>query len=73
MPRITGADAVRAFERAGFLHHRTTGSHKILKREDGLRLSIPVHAGRIIGVGLLKSLLNDAEMSVEDLAVNQGG
>jgi predicted RNA binding protein YcfA (HicA-like mRNA interferase family) len=67
VPRISGADAVRAFEKAGFYHDRTTGSHHILKK-DGHRylLSIPVHKGKTVGVGLLKSQIDAAGLSVED-------
>jgi predicted RNA binding protein YcfA (HicA-like mRNA interferase family) len=66
VPRISGAEAVRAFERAGFRHVRTTGSHYILKK-DGHRytLSIPIHKGKTVGVGLLRSQIDAAGLTVE--------
>ena len=54
MPRITGEQAVKAFTRVGFHGDRINGSHHILKRdEDSVRLTIPVHKGKILGIGLL--------------------
>lgn len=65
IPSITGAEAVRAFCRAGFEIARIKGSHHILKKEDcPNRLSIPVHSGKTIGKGLLKSQIENAEMTV---------
>lgn len=70
-PRITGAQAVAAFQKAGFQVIRITGSHHILKR-DGCphRLSIPVHAGKTLGTGLLKSQIKLAGLSVEEFFDN---
>ncbi|MBI1903336.1 MAG: type II toxin-antitoxin system HicA family toxin [Planctomycetes bacterium] len=66
IPRITGRDAVRAFERAGFTVARISGSHHILKKEGcPNRLSIPVHAGETVGTGLLKSQIEAAGLTIE--------
>ena len=67
VPRISGGEAVRAFERAGFVVDRISGSHHILKEEGHVsRLSVPVHAGRTLGVGLLSSLINAAGLTVDE-------
>jgi len=66
LPRITGGEAVRAFKRAGFEEDRTNGSHTILKKTGHLyHLSIPVHAGKTIGKGLLKAQIEAAGLTVE--------
>ena len=66
IPRITGEQAVRAFERAGFSVVRVSGRHHIMKKPGHPnRLSIPVHAGKIIGKGLLRSQISAAGMTVE--------
>ena len=67
VPRISGEDAVRAFEQVGFVHTRTRGAHHILKK-DGHEylLSIPVHRGKTIGLGLLKSQIDAAGLTVKD-------
>ncbi len=67
LPRITGAVAKRAFEKAGFAMVRMKGSHAILKKAGHpLVLSIPLHAGKTMGAGLLKSQIDAAGMTVEE-------
>jgi predicted RNA binding protein YcfA (HicA-like mRNA interferase family) len=44
LPAISGADAIREFEKAGFRVVRIKGSHHILKKPGFRgRLTIPVH------------------------------
>jgi len=67
IPRIIGEEAVRAFRKAGFTLDRIKGSHHILRRERWpFRLSIPVHGGKTLGVGLLKSQIEAAGLTVEE-------
>jgi predicted RNA binding protein YcfA (HicA-like mRNA interferase family) len=66
VPRIAGDKAVGAFCKAGYQVDRQKGSHCILKHPDKtIRLSILVHAGRILGRGLLRRLIKDADLTVE--------
>ena len=66
-PRITAREAVRAFEQAGFLEERMTGSHSILKKAGyAYRLSIPIHKGKTLGVGLLKSQVEAAGLTMDE-------
>jgi len=46
---------------------RQKGSHVRMKHEDDRVVTIPVHAGKDIGKGLLLKILRDAELSKEDL------
>ncbi len=57
---------MRTFEKAGFRHERTSGSHYVLKK-DGCRylLSIPMHKGKTVGIGLLKSQIEAAGLTVD--------
>ncbi len=65
VPPISGKDAIAAFEKAGFVLARVRGSHHILKHPDNPnRLSIPVHAGKTVGKGLLKSQIENAGLTV---------
>jgi len=58
---------VRAFGKAGFYLDRITGSHHILKKDGHRhRLSIPVHKGKTVGVGLLKSQMDAAGLTVDE-------
>ncbi len=67
LPRLKGKELVRALERAGFQMDRTRGSHVFLKHPDGRATAVPVHSGETIGPGLLRSILRDVDLSIEQL------
>lgn len=67
LPRLKGKELVRVLERAGFRIIRIKGSHTFLRHEDGRASVVPVHSGETIGPGLLRAILRDVEMSVDDL------
>jgi predicted RNA binding protein YcfA (HicA-like mRNA interferase family) len=65
LPVVSGARAVRAFERAGWLQDRQRGSHVILiKAGHPASLSVPQH--RELAPGTLRVLLRAAGMTVAD-------
>lgn len=66
LPRLRGREVIAALQRAGFSVLRVKGSHHFLQHPDGRRTVVPVHSGETIGPGLLKKILNDAEMTVEE-------
>lgn len=66
LPRLRGREVIAALRRAGFEVLRVRGSHHFLQHPDGRRTVVPVHGGEIIGPGLMKKILNDAEMEVEE-------
>lgn len=68
LPRMKGRDVVRALQKAGFLIARTRGSHVFLKHADGRATVVPVHAGEIIGSGLMASILRDVDLNAEQFA-----
>ena len=59
LPALTGAQVIRALERAGFVVLRTRGSHNFLRHLDGRTTVVPVHAGETIGPGLVNKILHD--------------
>jgi predicted RNA binding protein YcfA (HicA-like mRNA interferase family) len=67
LPRVKGREILRALEKAGFAVDRTRGSHVFLKHSDGRATTVPVHSGETLGPGLLRAILRDVEMSVDDL------
>jgi predicted RNA binding protein YcfA (HicA-like mRNA interferase family) len=67
LPRLKGKELIRILERAGFQVARTKGSHTFLKHADGRATVVPIHSGETIGPGLLRAILRDVEMSVDDL------
>jgi len=68
LPRLKGKEIIRALERAGFIADRTRGSHVFMKHVDGRATAVPVHSGETIGPGLLRAILRDVDLSVDDLA-----
>jgi predicted RNA binding protein YcfA (HicA-like mRNA interferase family) len=64
---VTGAELVKALQAAGFDLTSTRGSHHRLKHPDGRATTVPVHAGRDVPKGTLRSVLRDVGLSAEDL------
>ena len=67
-PRITGTDLITAPGKAGFRVLRVKGSHHFLRHEDGRSTVVPVHAGEILGPGLLHKILRDCQMTGDQLS-----
>ena len=61
----SGAEAVKKFKRTGWTVDRQAGSHVMLVKLDyPYTLSVPQH--KELGIGLLKSLIRQASLSVEE-------
>ena len=67
-PRLTGAELIAALAKAGFGVLRVKGSHHFLRHQDGRTTVVPVHAGEIVGPGLLHKILRDCHMTAEQLS-----
>lgn len=67
LPRLTASDVIGAIEKAGFLFARQTGSHKIYKNDVNSRVTVPFHSGRILHPKVLRNIMKDAELTIEDL------
>jgi predicted RNA binding protein YcfA (HicA-like mRNA interferase family) len=64
LPVVSGRQARRAFEKAGWTFNRQRGSHMILVKPGvAINLSIPDH--RELDRGLLRGLIRDAGLTVE--------
>jgi len=64
-PHISGPEAVKAFERAGWEVSRQRGSHVVLSKPGSIfTLSIPLHPA--LGPGLLRDQLRKAGLTVEE-------
>ena len=46
---------------------RIHGSHHVLKHSDGRQTVVPVHAGELIGPGLLRKILHQTGIEPEEL------
>ena len=64
LPVISGRQARRAFENAGWVFNRQRGSHMVLvKTGTAFNLTIPDH--RELDRGLLRGLIRDTGLTVE--------
>ncbi|RZN35114.1 MAG: addiction module toxin, HicA family [Methanophagales archaeon ANME-1-THS] len=67
LPAISGEKAVNCFEKPGYVIVRQKGSHIRMKHKSDKSkkpLTIPKH--KVLGKGLLRKMLRDAEISVEE-------
>jgi predicted RNA binding protein YcfA (HicA-like mRNA interferase family) len=66
LPRISAAEVVRVLEKAGFFLARQSGSHRIFKNAKGRRVTVPYHSGKELHPKILKSILRDADLTVNE-------
>ncbi len=67
MPRIpvlSGRDVIKALSKIGYSFDHQTGSHVILINEQNKRITVPMHDE--IGKGLLKAILKQANISMDE-------
>ncbi len=67
LPRVSGADAIRALERLGFAQVRQRGSHVVLKRAGPERTTgcvVPLHPE--LATGTLRGILKQAGVGPEE-------
>lgn len=72
LPRLTAKEIIRILEQEGFALARSSGSHHIYKNAAGTRVTVAVHAGKILAPKVLKSILRDMELSAEELKQKLG-
>jgi predicted RNA binding protein YcfA (HicA-like mRNA interferase family) len=63
---IGGEKLIKILNKKGFEIKRQKGSHVQLEDDFGRRVTVPIHPGREIGRGLLRKILRDAEISVDE-------
>jgi len=66
LPRVTAAGAAKTLERVGSRLARQSGSHRVYRNEAGLRVTLPYHGNRILLPKILKSILQDAKLTMEE-------
>jgi len=67
LPRLTAKQIISILEKRGFKLVRQSGSHKIFRNSEGKRTTIPFHDSKILHPKILKSILNDAGIEIEEL------
>jgi predicted RNA binding protein YcfA (HicA-like mRNA interferase family) len=64
LPRLNSRELIRALERLGFVQVRQRGSHLVLQRGPA---TCVVPQGRDLRLGTLAGVLDQAEVSVDEL------
>jgi predicted RNA binding protein YcfA (HicA-like mRNA interferase family) len=67
VPSLSGSAVVAALKKHGFGLDRVRGSHHVMRHADGRGTTVPVHPGRDVAKGTLRSILSDVGMTPEQL------
>ena len=55
LPRVTANEMIKIVEKLGFRFSRQSGSHKLYKNDDGIRVNIAYHSGKILHPKIVKT------------------
>jgi predicted RNA binding protein YcfA (HicA-like mRNA interferase family) len=67
LPSLTARKVVHALKRVGFVEDRQRGSHLILVHPGTrARTVVPIHRGRTIKEPLLRAILRDARLTIDE-------
>ncbi len=66
LPRVTPNEMIKIVEKLGFHLSRQSGSHKIYKNNEGKRITIAYHSGKILHPKMVKGILSDIGLSVDE-------
>jgi predicted RNA binding protein YcfA (HicA-like mRNA interferase family) len=67
IPTLTSRELISILKKRGFVLDRQSGSHAVFIHPDGRRTTVPIHGKRDLGKGLLRQIMRDVDLSVEDL------
>jgi predicted RNA binding protein YcfA (HicA-like mRNA interferase family) len=67
IPIISGNQATKCFEKIGYQAVRQRGSHiRMRHKSDSSKKPLTIPRHRTLGKGLMRKLLRDAELSIEE-------
>lgn len=66
LPPISGSALIKKLRQFGFEVIRQRGSHVIMKNMQGIITIIPNHKGKDIDQGLIRKILKQAQISLDD-------
>jgi predicted RNA binding protein YcfA (HicA-like mRNA interferase family) len=67
LPTLSGAQVVKALERAGFAQARTRGSHVVMRNSDtGRGATVPLH--KVVKRGTLAAILRQTGIDADEFA-----
>jgi predicted RNA binding protein YcfA (HicA-like mRNA interferase family) len=71
LPVLKPREAIRILERIGFVEIRQRGSHRQFRHPDGRQTTIPDHGSRDVSPILLRQIIKDIGMTVEEFIRNR--
>ena len=66
LPVVTGEKMAKIVSKLDFIMVHQKGSHQIWKHDDGRITTIPIHPGKNLSKGLIRQILNDIDLSVQE-------
>lgn len=66
VPVLKPREVIRILEALGFVNVRQRGSHVQYRHPDGRCTTVPFHAGRDISPFLLRQIVKDIDLRMED-------
>ncbi len=70
-PILKPHEVIAILEKLGFLEIRQKGSHKQYRHADGRFTTVPCHRGRDLSPLLLRQIIKDLDITVEDFLSNR--
>ena len=67
LPNIKGKQLLKILLSLGYNLDHIQGSHHILRRVDGKKITVPVHSSKEIPKGTLHGILTDLDISKEKI------
>ena len=65
-PRVDAIKVAKVLEKHGYLLMRQSGSHRIYKNPEGIRVTLPVHSGKTIHPKILNKISEDTGIPLEE-------
>lgn len=66
LPVVKARELVRVLKKLGFFEHHQVGSHIQFKNVGGKRVTVPVHRGKDINRGILRGIINDIGLTIDE-------
>ena len=63
---ISATQMIKILKHLGFYFVRQSGSHAYYRHPDGRATVIPMHKGEDLGRGLIRTILRESDISVEE-------
>jgi len=70
VPVLKPREVIRALERLGFVEVRKRGAHRQFRHPDGRGTTVPFHSGRDIAPPLLRQIIKDIRVTLEEFLNN---